>query len=329
MSETRLRWGVLGAARIARHAVIPAIVQSRNGEVWALASRSVERARALAQQHGIPTVHDSYEAVVDDPQVQAVYIPLPNHLHKEWTLRAVRAGKHVLCEKPLALNAGEAQEMANAARQAGVLLMEAFMYRFHPRSRRVKALVEEGAIGDPRLVQATFCIGYVAPGDYRLRPEMGGGALLDVGCYAVSVSRWLLGAEPESVCADAEYGPTGIDLTLAGLLRMPEARLAVIASSFKTALQQTYTIAGSEGAIEVREDAFGPGAKETRLILRGLGGEERRVETFPPTDQYQLMVEHLADAALGREELAFPASEGVANMRVLDALTGAAREGDG
>jgi xylose dehydrogenase (NAD/NADP) len=326
MARNQLRWGVLGAARIARNAVIPAIRKSCNGEVRALASRSAERGQEVAREHGIPLTYDRYEAVLGDPQIDAVYIPLPNHLHREWSVRAMQAGKHVLCEKPLALDADEAQEMADAARTAGVLLMEAFMYRFHPRSRRVKELVDEGAIGDPRLIRAAFCFGQVAPADYRLRPEMGGGALLDVGCYGVNVARWLFGAEPEAAQTSAEVGPTGVDLTFAGLLRFPGDRLAVVEASFKTAMQQTYTVVGTEGAIDLPHDAFVPGVKKVTFRLRGVDDGKGKTETVHGADEYQLMVEHFADAVLTQGTLDFPPEEAVANARVLDALAQAARK---
>jgi predicted dehydrogenase len=324
----RLTWGILGTAQIARVCVIPAILHSRNGTAHALASRSLPRAQALAQEHAIPTTYGEYQQLIDDPRVDAVYIPLPNHLHREWTLRALRAGKHVLCEKPLALNAAEAQEMATVATETGQILMEAFMYRFHPRSRRVKELVDSGAIGDPRLVRAAFCFDHQDPTDIRFKPEMGGGALMDVGCYGVSLARWMLGLEPESVQASAEYSPSGVDVQMIGLLRFPGGRLASVEASFTTALQQTYTIVGTQGAIELPHDAYIPWGKDATFRLRATRDEEGQVETVPGADEYQLMVEHFADAALGRAPLEFPPEESVANMRVLDALAQAAREGE-
>ncbi|MBR9987341.1 MAG: Gfo/Idh/MocA family oxidoreductase [Desulfosarcina sp.] len=212
----KIQWGIMGNATIARKCVIGAIQKSRNGSVRALASRSPEKARDVAGQHGIPNLYGSYQALLDDPAVTAVYIPLPNHLHGPWTLNALAAGKHVLCEKPLACNAKEAEAMAAAAQKADRLLMEAFMYRFHPRSRRIKQMVEQGEIGATRLVRAAFCYlmaaevlqsGVIA----RLQVEMGGGALLDVGCYGVSVARWLMNAEPVSVQAQASFHPSGVD----------------------------------------------------------------------------------------------------------------------
>jgi predicted dehydrogenase len=324
----RLKWGILGSARIARRCLIPALNRARNGELRGLACRSEERVQSLAREHEIPVACASYEELLDDPQIEAVYIPLPNHLHLEWTLRAIRAGKHVLCEKPLALNATEAGVMAQAARDKGVFLMEAFMYRFHPRSRRIKTLVDQGAIGDPRLIRAAFCFQHPDPTDTRFRPEMGGGALLDVGCYGVSLARWILGAEPEMVQAISEYGASGVDLTTVGLLRFSRGRLAVVEASFTSALQQTFSIMGTQGAIELPQDAFIPWEKDAWFRLRGVNEQEGRVEVIPGVDEYQLMVEHFGDAVLENESLEFAPEESVNNMRVLDALARAAREGN-
>jgi predicted dehydrogenase len=233
----------------------------------------------------------------------------------------------VLCEKPLATNAQDAQVMVQAAQGRDLLLMEAFMYRFHPRSRRVKSLIDQGAIGDPWLVRSSFCFRHPDPTDIRFRPQMGGGALLDVGCYGVSLARWLLGTEPETAQACAEYGPSGVDTTLVGLVRFPGGRLAVVEASFASALQQTFTVVGTEGAIELPQDAFIPWEKDAWFRLRGVDEEEGRVEVVPGADEYQLMVEHFADAVLGKVELEPCPEESVENMRVLDALSRAAREG--
>jgi predicted dehydrogenase len=293
----------------------------------AIACRSEERSQSLAQEYQIPLACCRYEEILENPEIEAVYIPLPNHLHMEWTLRAIKAGKHVLCEKPLALNAGQAQVMAQAAKEKDVLLMEAFMYRFHPRSRRIKALVDQGAIGDPRLVRASFCFHHPDPTEMRFRPEMGGGALLDLGCYGVSVARWILGVEPAEVQACAEYGPSGVDVTLVGLLRFPRGRLAVIEASLSCALQQTFSIVGTRGTIELPHNAFIPWEKDAWFCLRGVNEEEGKRETIPGVDEYQLMIEHFADAVLSGRELDFLPEDSVRNMRVIDALGQAAREG--
>jgi predicted dehydrogenase len=327
-----IQWGILGHATIARKCVIGAIGKSRNGTLRALASRTPESARDTAARHGIPKLYDRYDAVLEDPDVTAVYIPLPNHLHHPWTLRALAAGKHVLCEKPLACNAREAREMAAAARDADRFLMEAFMYRFHPRSRQIKTLVDQGAIGAPRLVRAAFC--YAMADDLlagganaRLKPEMGGGALLDVGCYGVSVARWLMDAEPVRVQAQAAYHPGGVDCHLAATLDFGAQRLAVVEASFIAALQQTFSVVGTQGAIDLPHDAFIPWEKDAVFFLRGRDEEAGTRHQVKGADEYQLMVEHFADVALGHAPPAYMPAESIANMCALDALAAAARSG--
>jgi predicted dehydrogenase len=275
-------------------------------------------------------VYDRYDAVLADPAIDAVYIPLPNHLHHPWTLKALKAGKHVLCEKPLACNAREAQEMTDAAADSGLMLMEAFMYRFHPRSQCIWQMINEGLIGTPCLVRSAFC--YHMDEEIlqknlnaRLKPEMGGGALLDVGCYGVSVARWLLKKEPTQVQAQAVYHPSGVDVHFVGSLRFPNGGLATLEASFITALQQTYTVVGSEGAIEMPHDAFIPWEKDAVLTWRRKDEEVGQEHVTPGADEYQIMVEHFGEAVLGNTEPVFSPDESVRNMRVLDALAEAAR----
>ena len=320
----------MGNATIARKCVIPAIRKSSNGDIVALATRSPAQAEQTVADHHIEQVYGSYEALLVDPQVDLVYIPLPNHLHHPWTIKALKAGKHVLCEKPMACNAREAREMAAAAKDAGRLLMEAFMYRFHPRSRRIKQLIAEGAIGTPRLVRSAFCFRmadseWSEPPNVRLIPEMGGGALLDVGCYSVSVARWFLEAEPAQVQAQAEYDPGGVDLHMVGSLGFAGNGLASFEASFISALQQTYCIAGSDGVIELPHNAFVPWENEAIFYVRGRDEETGQKHSVPGADEYQLMVEHFADAVMGQTELRFSIADSIENMRVLDALAQAAR----
>ena len=327
-----LKWGVMGNANIARVCVIPAIQKSRNGELHALATRSPEHASQVAGEYRIAQVYDSYDALLADPEIDGVYIPLPNHLHHPWTLKALSAGKHVLCEKPLACNANEARAMASAARDAGLVLMEAFMYRFHPRSQRIKQMVAEGSIGTPCLVRAAFCFrmsekDWTRTENARLKPEMGGGALLDVGCYGVSLARWLLDSEPTKVQAQAVYHSGGADVHVVGSLGFPDSALATVEASFVSALQQTYTVVGREGAIEMPHNAFVPWEKDAGFVLRRADQETGQEFVIPGADEYQLMVEHFADAVLAKTELMYPLADSIGNMQVLDALAQAARTG--
>ena len=329
----RIKWGVLGNATIARKCVLPAIRKSRNGLVHALATGSPGAAKEVVAQNGIRQVYDNYGAVTDDPAVDAVYIPLPNHLHHPWTLKALAAGKHVLCEKPLACNAREARAMADQAAASGMLLMEAFMYRFHPRSRRIKQIVDEGAIGRPCLVRSAFCFHMndevlQSAGNARLKPGMGGGALMDVGCYSVSVARWLMAAEPTRVQAQAVYHPAGVDVHLVGTLGFAAGQLAVFEASFISALQQTYTIVGGNGAIELPHNAFVPWEDDAIYTRRAQDEAAGRVHVVKGADEYQLMVEHFADAVLEKTSLNYSPEDSIANMRVLDALSEAARTGN-
>jgi predicted dehydrogenase len=333
MADKRLRWGVIGTANIGRAAVIPALQRSGNGELVAVASRDDEKASAFAAQEGIPRSYGSYEALLAAEDIEAVYIPLPNSLHREWTIKAAEAGKHILCEKPLALNAAECDEMASAAEQHDVVLMEAFMYRFHPRSQRIKQLVAEGRIGAPCLVRSTFCfrmgeMDRASEKNVRLKPEMGGGALLDVGCYSVSVARWFLGSEPTQVQAQAVYHPGGVDMHIVGTLGFADTALATFEASFISALQQTYSIAGADGVIELPHNAFVPWENDAAFFIRGQDEEVGQQHVIPGADEYQLMVAHFADVVRGNTDLMVPLSDSIGNMRVLDALAQAARTGE-
>ena len=293
---------MLGAAWIAGRAVLPAIAASRNGRLLAIASRDLERAGAMASRHSIPKVAHDYEEVLADPAVEAVYIPLVNSLHKEWTERSLAAGKHVLCEKPLGMNAEEAAAMADASRSSGRVLMEAFMYRFHPRMR---AFVE-GLRGDerPLHVQASFGFPLSDPSNYRLLPAFGGGALLDVGCYTVSVARWLLG-EPDTVLARARVDrKTGVDMSVSSLLHFAGGGTASLWCSFESAEEQGVTAVTS---------------KSTHTLERPFTAWQ------DPHDPYQLMVESFADSVRNGTEAEVSLDESIANMRVLDRIREAIR----
>jgi predicted dehydrogenase len=327
-----IKWGVLGNAEIARVCVIPAIQRSNNGLVHALATRSPEPAAEVATTNSIKRLYDSYDRLLADPEIDAVYIPLPNHMHLPWTLKALAAGKHVLCEKPLACNAREAEKMADAAADARLVLMEALMYRFHPRSQLIREMVADGRIGTVCLVRSAFCYPMdqellSSGNNARLHPEMGGGALLDVGCYSVSVARWYFDSEPTQLQAQAFYHPNGVDTHLIGSLSFPGNGLATLEASFLSALQQTYTVVGTEGAIELPHNAFIPWEKDSGFTVRRKDQEVGQEHVTPGADEYQHMVEHFADAVLGKTQLALSPGESVRNMRALDGLAEAARSG--
>ncbi len=313
---SHLRWGVLGVANIAVRMVIPAIRVASNGVVAAIASRDAARAEEAAGRLEIPRAYGSYEALLDDPDVDAVYIPLPNSLHEEWTVRCAGAGKHVLCEKPLATSAAACEEMIAACRQHKVLLMEAFMYRFHPRTRRVAELVRQGALGDPRLVRASFTFSVRSRDNIRLRADLGGGSLYDVGCYGVNFARMILG-EPRRAFALAHVGPTAVDETLGCVLQFDGERVAVVDSGLTVARRQEAEVVGSEGRLVV-PDPFLPGGGDTEIRL--WADSAQKAVVVPGVDQYRLMVEQFAAAVLDGAPLGLPPEEAVGNLRAIEAL---------
>ena len=318
MPDGKLRWGILSTANIARAAVIPAIRASRNGDVRAVASRNRERAYAFASELGIPQSHGSYEALLEAEDIDALYIGLPNSLHCEWTVKAAEAGKHVLCEKPLGATAAECDEMDRAARRNGVVLMEAFMYRFHPRTERVSELIRGGAIGPLRAIQSTFTFRLRRSDDIRLQKDLAGGALMDVGCYCVNVSRTLAAAEPVEVQAFAHWAESGVDAQMAGTLRFESGLLAQFDCALTLERRELYQAAGLNGHLTVGS-AFLPGGGES-TIEEHHGRAGRSVHTLPGADEYRLMVEHFADSVLEGREVRYPASEAAANLRAIEAL---------
>jgi D-xylose 1-dehydrogenase (NADP+, D-xylono-1,5-lactone-forming) len=323
MPKGNLRWGVLSTAHIGQVAVNPAIHASRNGTLVAIASRDRARAQELADRWKVPSAFGSYEALLDSPDVDAVYVPLPNSLHREWTIRAAERKKHVLCEKPLALSPDEALEMHAAATQHGVKLMEAFMYRFHPRTERVIEIVSSGRIGRPLAIQAAFTFRLRPGANIRLAADLGGGALMDVGCYCVNLSRTLAGVEPVEAQAWAEWGPTGVDTRLAGSLRFPTGLIAQLDCALSLERRERYEVAGPEGSIAV-SSAFVPGMADT-MIEERRGRADITGHLVPAADQYRLMVEHFADCVLLDQPVRYPATEAAANLRAIEALYLSAR----
>ncbi len=322
MERQKLRWGVISTAKIGRRAVLPAIQRSGTNELVAVGSRNLAASRAFADELGIPRAYGSYAELLADPQVEAVYIPLPNNLHREWAIRAAEAGKHILCEKPLALDAAECLEMAEAARRHGVLLLEAFMYRFHPQTDRVLELLRAGAIGAPQLIRAAFTFRVSNPDDIRLQPELGGGALMDVGCYCVNLSRTLFEAEPVEAQAFARWSERGVDAQLVGSLRFADGRLAQLDCALTLDRREFYEVVGPQGRIEVSA-AFLPGLDATAIRVQR--GRDERTETVAGADEYQRMVEHFAACVRGSATLRYPPEEAAANMRAITALLRSAR----
>ena len=322
-----IRWGILSTANIALKRFIPGAMGSRNGTVSAIASRDGARARAVAQSLGIAKAYDSYEALLADPDVDAVYNPLPNSLHAEWTLKAAASGKPVLCEKPLAVSSAEATEMIAGCRRHGVLLMEAFMYRFHPQHARVRELLDAGAIGELRAVRTafTFMLEPFNPKNVRLQGDLAGGALMDVGCYTVNAARMLFGEEPLWASAQWDFRPEfGVEVMLAGILGFSDGRMTTLDCGFRAAGQGSYVVAGTKGQIEV-PNAFVPGTAPTPLVI--VDHEGRREEQIAGVDQYRLEAEEFAAALLGSRPLRTPPEDAAATLRAIEALHRSARAG--
>ncbi|MGB8647413.1 MAG: Gfo/Idh/MocA family oxidoreductase [Anaerolineae bacterium] len=317
----KLRWGILSTARIATQ-LVRAISLSTQNELVAVASREQARAEAWAHEHKVAHAFGSYDELLASELIDAVYIPLPNGLHQEWAIRAAEQGKHILCEKSLANNAAAAQAMAMAARQRGVLLMEAFMYRFHPQCAQVQQMIAEGAIGDLRIIRATFGFNLTRPDDIRWDKALGGGSLLDVGCYAVNVSRLLAGVEPVAVQASATWTPGEVDSSLVGVMEFPNGVIAAIDSSFQTGGHQWVGISGTQGHIGLvtpfRMD------ENPTTILYDHGGKSETARGRG-ANEYHQMVEHFSDAVLNSHPLSYPPESSLAQMRVLDALAESAR----
>ena len=320
-----VRWGILGTARIAERQVGPALRRADGCAVTAVASRDGVRAASFARALDIPVALDSYAALLQCGEVDAVYIPLPNHLHVPWSVRALEHGKHVLCEKPIAMSGAEARLLQDVARAHPELrVMEAFMYRFHPQWDLVRQLVGSGAIGALRLVEAFFSYHNAYAGDIRNRVDTGGGALMDIGCYGISVARWLFGAEPVRVMASMETDPRfGTDRLTTAVLEF-EGGTATFTCGTQLAPTQRVHIVGSEGRIEVDLPFNAPLDVPRRIRhVRGAVANEHIAE---PADQFARQCERFAHAALHLAPVPTPLSDAVANMDVIDAVAESARE---
>jgi predicted dehydrogenase len=323
-----LRWGILSTANIAIQKVIPGMRRAEHTDVVAIASRDPANARAVADRLGIPTAHGSYEALLADPDVDAVYIPLPNHLHMEWSIAAVGAGKHVLCEKPLALTAADAERMAEAAQSAGVHLMEAFMYRHHPSWVAVRELVASGRIGRLAAIQSWFSYFNDDASNIRNILDFGGGALYDIGCYCINLSRMLFGGEPGRVTAAVRRDPIdGTDVVTSATLEF-EHGIASFTCSTRTETDQRVHIYGTTGRISVGIPFNIPPDRPTTITITA-GGDPpvapaSEVMTFPTKDPYAAEAEAFARAVLDGKPTPVPPVDAVANLRVIEAIFAAA-----
>jgi xylose dehydrogenase (NAD/NADP) len=323
----RVRWGILSTSHHAASAFIPAVNASGSGEVAAVASRDAAKAQRYAAEHGIPDSYGSYEALLADPAIDAIYVPLPNSLHKEWAIRVAQAGKHCLCEKPLGLNAAEAEAMVAAFRAAGRKFAEAFQWRHHPQDQRVREMVRAGVIGDLRLIDGGLTFTLDRPGDIRFNPKVGGGALYDLGCYPISLARYITGQEPVAVTAQAVWGKTGVDDAIVATLEFPGGVLAHFHGSFAMPGRRYYEVVGTTGSL-LAEHAYNLRLDPPGRIIRR-GDDLVVVETieFEPQNSYTLQVQDFNRAVLEDREPLFPAEDAIGNMRAIDAIYQAARTG--
>jgi xylose dehydrogenase (NAD/NADP) len=319
-----LRWGILSTANIGRKVVTPAIQAASGCSVVSVASRAKEKAEGYAAELEIPKTYSSYEALLEDPEVDAIYNPLPNSLHLPWTVKALQAGKHVLCEKPLGLNAEECREMARAAEAADRVLMEAFMYRFHDRTKQLLELTQQGTLGALRLIRARFAFTVSDSGNIRLDPELGGGALMDVGCYCINVARTLAGAEPLRVCAQATW-VQGVDKTLTATITFPNNLVAQIDCALDQPRFEKVEVFGSNGYCEV-DSAFLPGVGDATLTLTLREGDVQQITTSGH-NQYQRMVEHFSECVMQRKPVLYSPLEAAQNLAVIESLYQSARNG--
>ena len=330
VTDRKVRWGVLGVANIARTKVIPAFQRGEWTEVVAIASRDAARAQQAADELGIARAYGSYEELLADPDVEVVYNPLPNHLHVPWTARAAEAGKHVLCEKPIALDAAEARELLAIRDRNGVMIGEAFMVRSHPQWIEARRLVREGRIGDLRLVSGYFSYFKLDPDNIRNRLEFGGGGLMDIGCYPVNVARFIYGEEPRRVVSLIDRDPEmRIDRLTSVLLDFPSGQ-ATFTCSTQLAAAQRMQLFGTKGRVDIEIPFNAPPDQPVRIVVDdgaaapAPGGE---VIEFPAVDQYTRQGDAFSSAVLARTHPPVPLEDAIRNMEVIDAIFRSAETG--
>ncbi len=319
----KIRWGVLSTANIAVKKVIPAMQRGQLSTVSAIASRDLGKARNAAAALGIPTAYGSYEELLADPSIDAIYNPLPNQLHVPWTIRAAEAGKHVLCEKPIAMNVAEAKSLVAVRDRTGVVIGEAFMIRSHPQWTRTRALIDEGRIGQLRSVAAFFSYFNDDPRNIRNQPESGGGALYDIGCYCIQSARSGFGDEPTRVCGLIDRDPNlQTDRLTSAILDFPTGQ-AIFTCSTQLVPYQRVQFFGTKGRIEIEIPFNAPADRPTRLFIddgSDLFGSGIKTETFPISDQYTLQGDAFSRAILEGTPVPVSLEQGIANMAVIDAI---------
>ena len=324
---SKVRWGILSTAKIGLEKVIPAMKQGTHCEIVAIASRSLEKARAAAEQLSIGTAYGSYEELLADDQVDAVYNPLPNHLHVPWSIKALEAGKHVLCEKPIALSTAEAQQLLDASRKHSKLkVMEAFMYRHHPQWQKTLQLVKSGDIGELKAIQSFFSYSNRDPMDIRNQASIGGGGLMDIGCYTISLSRFVFGAEPVRVMGMLEYDPQlKVDRLISGVLDFGSG-VSTFTCSTQLIPHQRVNVFGTQGRIEIEIPFNAPPDQPCKMWHQSAQGV-RQIE-LEASDQYAIQGDLFSLAITENTEVPTPLEDAVANMTVIEAIRQSAQTGD-
>jgi predicted dehydrogenase len=330
MTEGKVRWGVLGAASIAVRKVIPGMQQGEWSKVTAIASRDLKKAKDAAQKLEIAKAYGSYEELLADPEIEAIYNPLPNHLHVPWSLKAAEAGKHVLCEKPLSLTVAEAKMLLAVREHCGVKIGEAFMVKTHPQWLRVRDLVRHDVIGQLRAIVGVFSYFNRDPKNVRQVPEWGGGGLMDIGCYPISTSRWIFGEEPLRVAGIAERDPEfGTDRLTSAVMEFPSGQ-AVFTCSTQMVPYQRMQFLGTTGRIEIEIPFNAPNDRPTRIFVDDgcdVFGSGIRTETIPTCDQYTVQGDAFSRAIREGGEVPVPLEDAIANMAVIEAIFRAAETG--
>jgi predicted dehydrogenase len=325
-----VRWGVLGASNFALRVSLPGMKRGPMTLLSAIASRDIGKARAAAEALGIPKAYGNYSELLADPDIEAIYNPLPNHMHVEWTTRAARAGKHVLCEKPIALDAKSAESLIAVQRETGRRINEAFMIRNHPQWPQAREWIQSGRIGEVASVQTTFSYYNRDATNIRNRMDVGGGALYDIGCYAVNTSRYLFGREPIRAIALVARDPDfGVDRLTSGLLDYNGAHL-IFSCSTQAVHYQRVNVLGTKGRIEIEIPFNAPADRPCRICLddgSSLNGSSAQWTAFPIVDQYHLQSEAFSRAIRTGDALENPIDDAVANMKIIDALFRSAERG--
>jgi predicted dehydrogenase len=324
----KVKWGVLGAASIAVRKVIPGMQKGAHSEVVAIASRDKKKAEDVARKLGIPKAYGSYEELLRDKEVEAIYNPLPNHLHVPWSIKAAEAGKHVLCEKPISVSVAEAKTLVAARDRTGVKIGEAFMVKTHPQWLRTREIIRSGGIGELRSAMCVFSYFNREPTNVRHKVEWGGGGLLDIGCYPITMSRFIFGEEPARVIGALERDPDfGTDRLASAILEFSAGQQSVFVCGTQTAFYQRMHFLGNSGRVEVEIPWNAPNDRPCRIFIGGTMSGEPKVEEFPVCDQYTIQGDEFSRAIRGEREVPVPLEDAVGNMAVIEAVFRAAESG--